>query len=63
MNINDIKTKAKEVGVKAGKMNKSDLIRAIQSAEGNFPCFETATDYCDQSNCAWMEDCLSNKNN
>ncbi|MEW6606003.1 MAG: SAP domain-containing protein [bacterium] len=63
MNINDIKAKAKEVGVKAGKMNKGDLIRAIQSTEGNFPCFETATDYCDQNNCAWMEDCLSNKNN
>ncbi|MDH5525175.1 MAG: hypothetical protein OEY01_14460 [Desulfobulbaceae bacterium] len=53
-----IKEKAKELGIVAGKMKKTDLIRAIQSKEGNFPCFETAKDYCNQLACTWREACL-----
>lgn len=58
MKTKDIAKKAKSLGIKAGKMGKTDLIRNIQKAEGNFDCFGTATDYCDQANCAWKDDCL-----
>ena len=41
-------------------MSKGEIIRAIQEAEGNFPCFGTARDgHCDREDCAWKEDCLT----
>jgi hypothetical protein len=36
------------------------LIREIQKAEGNFDCFKTASDYCDQWACCFRTDCLGN---
>ncbi|MDO8426639.1 MAG: SAP domain-containing protein [Deltaproteobacteria bacterium] len=56
--MEDIRKKAKELGVQAGRVNKIELIRSIQTAEGNSPCFATVTDYCDQFTCCFMEDCL-----
>lgn len=59
MKVLDIKKKAKDVGVNPGKMNKAEIIKAIQTAEGNFDCFGTATDgNCDQVDCCWRDDCL-----
>ena len=58
MNLNEIKAIAKERGLKVSKVKKGDLIRSIQTAEGNIPCFESAIDYCDQGDCSWKEDCL-----
>jgi len=58
MKMQDIAKIALNNGVKSGKMNKSQLIRAIQKAEGNNACF--ATDHvqtCEQMNCLWREDC------
>lgn len=41
------------------RMSKGEIIRAIQEAEGNFPCFGTARDgFCDREDCMWKEDCL-----
>ncbi|WP_339138040.1 MAG: hypothetical protein WGN25_07525 [Candidatus Electrothrix sp. GW3-4] len=37
MNIKNVKKKASEMGVDAGKMNKIDLVHTIQIEEGNFP--------------------------
>lgn len=59
MTIADVKKKAKEMGINAGRMKKADLIQAIQVAEGNSPCFGTAAGYCDQADCCWAEDCLA----
>jgi len=59
MNMQQIKEKAILLGVKPGKKRKADLIRDIQSAEGNFPCFGSAVDYCDQALCCWRQDCLA----
>ena len=39
-------------------MSKTELIRKIQTAEGNYPCFGTAEKTCDQQNCLWLEDCV-----
>lgn len=61
MDMTQVKEKAKQLGIQVGKMKKVDLIRAIQSKEGNFPCFETAKDYCNQLTCAWRNACLPSK--
>lgn len=60
MKSKELKEKARQLGVKSKiGMKKEVLIRAIQTAEGNFPCFGTAKDYCDQMSCSWRGDCLS----
>ncbi|MDP2156724.1 MAG: Rho termination factor N-terminal domain-containing protein [Nitrospirota bacterium] len=60
MNLNDIKKIAKQMGIKAGKLKKDEVIRSIQRAEGNFDCFGTAMSCeCLQAECLWREDCLS----
>ena len=50
----------KKMGVKIPfKITKCELIRTIQKAEGNTPCFGTAGDgVCDQTACCWRVDCL-----
>ena len=59
MHIQTIRSIANGLGIKSGKLGKTELIRSIQSAEGNFDCFGRANDgYCDQYACIWREDCL-----
>ena len=58
MHMTEIKKRAEELGLKPGRMGKSDLIHAIQNREGNSPCFQTGRDSCDQFNCCWRGDCL-----
>jgi hypothetical protein len=59
MQIQTIRSIAKERGIAAGKLGKADLIRTIQRAEGNFDCFGSAINgQCDQMFCRWREDCL-----
>ena len=63
MRIQEIRAIAKKKGVNYARMNKADLIRSIQHAEGNFDCFGSPADgVCDQSACAWREDCLPGGN-
>jgi hypothetical protein len=58
MKIQDIKSIAKKKSVTAGTMNKTDLVRAIQKAEGNNACFATSSvQTCGQMNCMWRTDC------
>jgi hypothetical protein len=59
MKMQEIRQRAKLLGLKLGKKRKADLIRTIQAAEGNFPCFQTGSEACDQSGCSWREDCLA----
>jgi hypothetical protein len=40
------------------RLRKADLIRAMQEHEGNYPCFGTAEDSCDRTDCLWRKDCL-----
>lgn len=59
MNVQNIRDIAKHHGVKVAKLKKSDLIRSIQRAEGNFDCFGTAASgVCDQIGCVWRTDCF-----
>lgn len=58
MTIYEIRVIAQNLGIDPRKKNKVDLIRAIQTQEGNFPCFKTAGSYCDQKDCLWQSECL-----
>lgn len=56
-----VKQKAKSLGIKIAKKNTTELIKSIQQAEGNFPCYKTAHGSCSQHDCLWRIDCLSSK--
>jgi len=58
MKMQQVKAIAQEHGIKAGRMKKYELIRAIQQQEGHVPCYATDVEgTCDQSECLWLEDC------
>ncbi|UCG12238.1 MAG: Rho termination factor N-terminal domain-containing protein [Deltaproteobacteria bacterium] len=58
MTVKELQRLAKRYGIKPGGLKKTELIKAIQRAEGNFDCFGTANGYCDQLNCLFRKDCL-----
>lgn len=58
MKMTEISRKAAKIGLKVQGMKKVELVRAIQSVEGNVPCFDTGKSNCDQLVCCWREDCL-----
>ncbi len=59
MNLLAIREIARTLDLRSGKRSKTDLIKSIQSAEGNFNCFATAYEgVCDQPQCRWREDCF-----
>lgn len=61
MKLQEVQAMAKAKGVKmSSQKNQALLIREIQKAEGNYPCYGTATSgACDQAGCLWRKDCLS----
>jgi len=63
MKLLEIKGMAKGMGIKAGGLPKAELIRSVQEAESNIPCFGTdRVQYCGEEGCLWRNDCLnSNK--
>jgi len=61
MKMPEVRVKAKELGLKTSRKRKADLIREVQRAEGNFDCFRSAADSCDQLVCCWREECLGLK--
>jgi hypothetical protein len=59
MDIQQIRRIALSMGIRTKGIEKADLVRAIQRAEGNFDCYGTAVDEeCDQESCLWKEDCF-----
>jgi len=59
MTVKEIQTMAKNMGLKVGRLKKAEIIRKIQTAEGNIPCFGTErVRYCEEENCLWRKDCL-----
>ncbi len=59
MTVKEIQTMAKNMGLKVGRLKKAELIRKIQTAEGNIPCFGTErVHYCHEEMCLWRKDCL-----
>jgi hypothetical protein len=61
MKINEIKEKAKALGINCGKMKKADLIHAIQKAENYTPCYGTSNGNCPYTDCCFRQDCLKIK--
>ena len=59
MGNSQLKTKAKNLGINPEKMNKTELIHAIQRAEGFAPCFGKSNGYCPQEACCFRADCLA----
>lgn len=58
MKMQAVREKAKQFHLTSFGKTKESLIREIQRAEGNFDCFRTASDFCDQWSCCFREDCL-----
>jgi len=57
--MDEIRNIAKSLGINPGKLSKTELIKHIQTDEGNFDCFATACNgECDQPGCLWREDCF-----
>jgi len=57
MNVTEIRGKARQLGMKNySRLNKADLIRAIQVAEGHAPCYQQIND-CRVEDCLWHPDC------
>jgi hypothetical protein len=58
MQMKKIQEIAKKNGITPGNMSRTELIRAIQRAEGNSDCFATVhMNDCNQINCLWRTDC------
>jgi predicted metal-binding transcription factor (methanogenesis marker protein 9) len=62
MTMADIKEKARNFGIDPGNMKKTELIRAIQQAEGNSQCYGTTNGTCQWTECCWRKDCLKIRN-
>ncbi len=58
----NIKEKAKNLGINPANMKKTELIHAIQRAEGNNTCYGTTNGTCQWTECCWMSDCLKIRN-
>ena len=59
MKLDDVKKIAEQTGIKPGKLRKAELIRTIQQAEGNIPCYGTdSSSSCGQPECCWRDDCI-----
>lgn len=60
LKINEIRNKARDMGVTfARHTHKTELIQAIQAAEGNCSCFATPkVGSCGQEGCCWRGACL-----
>ncbi len=58
--MQSVRTIARSIGIKPGKLTKTMLIKNIQRKEGNFDCFASATSgECDQTGCLWRQDCFT----
>lgn len=59
MKIEEVRSIAKSRGINPSHFSKAELIKSIQTSEGNFSCFATAySGECDQVGCSWRDDCF-----
>ncbi|MFH0959076.1 MAG: Rho termination factor N-terminal domain-containing protein [Pseudomonadota bacterium] len=59
MTLQEIRIMARGLGIKnVSKYKKDALIRQVQQAEGNSPCFR-GIENCGELDCAWREECQS----
>ena len=56
--LQEVRTIARKMGINTRSVTLTELIRAIQRAEGNKDCYMTAQVLtCGQVNCCWREVC------
>ena len=56
--LQQIQKMARQKGLSnINRMKKAELIRAVQTAEGNSPCYQRISD-CGQMDCLFRGDCL-----
>lgn len=48
---------AQDLGVETDGLDKTELIQAIQQAQGNTPCFAATEEQCDQDECTFKTEC------
>jgi hypothetical protein len=61
MKLAVVRKLAAQRGLRTDKLKKSEIIRAIQTAEGSPACFDTGmAEECGQANCLWRTDCVTN---
>jgi len=58
MKMQELRVIAKKYGINSFGKTKANLIREIQIAEGNFDCFGSAVEYCDQWGCRYRPLCF-----
>ncbi len=61
MTMSELKDKARRLGMKTGKMRKTDLVHAMQEAEGFTPCYGIPNGFCPQMECCFRDDCYRTK--
>jgi len=61
MKMNEVRTIAKCLGLNSFGKSKAELIKEIQRKQGNFDCFGSAINYCDQLECLFRASCLSER--
>ena len=60
--MQELRAMAKKHGINSFGKTKAALIREIQAAEGNFDCFGSAVEYCDQWGCRYRPLCFDEAN-
>jgi len=58
MNIEDINRIAMLKGIDPAGKPKFEIIRLIQTKEGNQPCYATQQFECQYLECLWRKDCI-----
>jgi hypothetical protein len=56
--MQEVRAIAKKLKINSFAKTKVELIREIQRTEGNFDCYGSALDYCDQEDCAFRNSCF-----
>ena len=57
----DLFVKAKSLGIHSEGMERAEIIRAIQRAEGNTPCFGVSNGKCVHSTCCFRAECIGRR--
>ncbi len=58
MKMQEIRQMAKKMGINSFGKTKIELVREIQRKEGNFDCYGTGAEQCDQLECLFRSPCL-----
>jgi hypothetical protein len=54
----EMRERAEALGISPGGMEKTELVHAIQKAEGHTPCFGESNGQCPNAHCCFRQDCL-----